>query len=406
MNDIDLSKLKVERTASAAPKLKQRRSLRWWHAAVLIAILVLLWRVLFPAPIAVQTTQVVTAWPSQQYLVLDATGYVVARRRAAVASKGTGRVEWLGPNEGDFVKAGTVVARLESSDVTAVYQAAVANSNVAASGVDSALAELNDADINLQRTSTVFNKGLIPQVTFREAMSRFNRAKSAVASARASLAAARANQDNARTSIDNTEIRAPFDGVVIARSANIGDIVTPLSSAADARGAAMVMADMSTLEINAEVSESSLSSIRVGQPCEITLDAFSQRRFRGEVSAIVPTINKASATVTTKIRLLEQPDGILPDMSARVSFLSQAVAKGASKALLAVDPKALRKTKTGHEVLVIGSDKLVQVQAVTLGNPLGDVVAVSGTLKAGDMLVLSPDDSLDEGSEVQINEPK
>lgn len=406
MNDIDLSKLKVERTAMASPKLKSRRPLRWWHVAVLIGLLLLLWRVVFPAPATVQTTQVVTAWPSQQYLVLDATGYVVARRRAAVASKGTGRVEWLGPNEGDFVKAGTVVARLESSDVSAVYQAAVANSNVAASGVDAALADLSDADINLQRTSTVFNKGLIPQVTFREAMSRFNRAKSAVASARASLAAARANQDNARTSIDNTEIRAPFDGVVIARSANIGDIVTPLSSAADARGAVMVMADMSTLEISAEVSESSLSSIRVGQPCEITLDAFAQQRFRGEVSAVVPTINKASATVTTKVRLLDQPKGILPDMSARVSFLSQAVAEGSSNALLAVDPQALRKSKSGHEVLVVGDDKTLRVQAVTLGNSLGDVVAVSGALKAGDTLVLAPTDALADGDDVQTNEPK
>ena len=132
------------------------------------------------------------AYPSQAHTLLNATGYVVARRKAAVASKGTGRVEWLGASEGDHVKAGTVVARLESSDVNAGYQAAAANSDVAASAVGSALTELNDADVNLQRVSILYNKGLVAQVNLREAMSRFSRAKAAVTSARASLAAARA----------------------------------------------------------------------------------------------------------------------------------------------------------------------------------------------------------------------
>jgi len=406
VNDIDLSKLKVERQASAAPKLLQRSRWRWWHAALVVLLGVLAWRLVFPAPVLVQTTQVVSAWPSQQYLMLDATGYVVARRKAAVASKGTGRVEWLGASEGDHVKAGTVVARLESNDVSAGYQAAAANSDVAATAVGSALTELNDADVNLQRVSILYNKGLVPQVNQREAMSRFSRAKAAVTSARASLAAARANQDNARSAVDNTEIRAPFDGVVIARSANVGDIVTPLSSAADAKGAVMVMADMSTLEINADVSESSLSSIRVGQPCEITLDAFANRRFRGEVSAIVPTINRASATVTTKIRILDADAGILPDMSARVSFLSQAVSASDRQAVLAADPKAIRGGESGSEVLVVTADHTVQVRKVVLGTALGDVVALRGALKVGDVLVLAPGESLASGDRVTVAELK
>lgn len=406
MKEIDLSKLKVDRQASAVPKLIQHSRLKWWHAVPVLLLGLLAWRLIFPAPVLVQTTQVVSAWPSQQYLMLDATGYVVARRKAAVASKGTGRVEWLGASEGDHVKAGTVVARLESSDVSAGYQAAAANSDVAATGVGSALTELSDADVNLQRVSILYTKGLVPQMNQREAMSRFSRAKAAVASARASLAAARANQDNARSAVDNTEIRAPFDGVVIARSANVGDIVTPLSSAADAKGAVMVMADMSTLEINADVSESSLSSIRVGQPCEITLDAFANRRFRGEVSAIVPTINRASATVTTKIRILDATAGILPDMSARVSFLSQAVPASAQKAVLAVDPKAIRGSASGNEVAVISTDLSVQIRKVVLGATLGDVVAVRGALKAGDVLVLSPGEKLSGGDRVTVAELK
>lgn len=407
MNDSDLSKLRVDRRDSGLRRGSAGRS--WWRrvlwtlvvlAAILAVPLFLLW-----SPTKVQTTLVVSASPSQAYLLLNSTGYVVARRKAAVASKGTGRVEWIGPSEGDFVKAGTVVARLENSDVRATLQASAANTAVAAAALVTARTELADAQRNLDRANTLYDKRLIPLLTRQEAESRSARAVASIASAKAALDAARANELYARSGVDNTEIRAPFDGTVISRSANIGDIVTPLSSAADAKGAVLVMADMTTLEVDAEVSESALASIHIGQPCEIVLDAFPDKHYRGEVSVIVPTVHRASATVTTKVRILDKDPAILPDMSARVSFLSQAIAEDQTP-VLAVNPQAIVNRGAQPVVYVLQPDGRVRVQAVTVGASLGGVRAVEGALKVGDALVLEPGPRLHDGSRTVRAEAK
>lgn len=403
MNNIDLDKLRVNRGV-AAPKAARRAGLSrgWWLGAAAALIVGYL---LLPKAVAVQSTQVVSAWPSQQYQLLNSTGYVVARRKAAVASKGTGRVEWLGVNEGDFVKEGSVVARLESRDVDASYQAAVANSQVAAAAVATAQNELDDAERNLQRTNVLFTRKLVSLFNLQEAKSRQAKARANHQSATASLAAARANELYARSNLDYTEIKAPFDGIVISRSANVGDIVTPLSSAADAKGAVVVMADMSSLEVDADVSESSLSQIKVGQPCEIVLDAFPDRRYRGEVSIVVPTVNRASATVTTKVRFLDADADILPDMSARVAFLSKAV-ESEQKAVLAAAPSAIVEGEGGSRVFRIGDDGRAHAVAVTPGAVLGGVRAVEGELKVGDALVLEPGGKLGDGDRIKLAEAK
>jgi RND family efflux transporter MFP subunit len=369
-------------------------------AVALAGALFLLW-----SPEKVQTTQVVSAWPSQEYVLLNSTGYVVTRRKAAVASKGTGRVQWIGPNEGDFVKAGTIVARLENNDVRASLQAAAANTAVAAAALVTARTELTDAQRNLDRANTLYGKHLVSLLYRQEAESRSARASAGLASAQAALDAARANELYSRSGVDNTEIRAPFDGTVISRSVNIGDIVTPLSSAADAKGAVLVMADMSSLEVDAEVSESSLASIHVGQPCEIVLDAFPDKRYRGVVSVIVPTVHRASATVTTKVRILDKDKAILPDMSARVSFLSKAVDENQAP-VLAVNPQAIVNRGSQPVVYVVQPDGHVHVQAVTVGALLGGVRAVEGRLKGGDSVVLDPGPRLHDGSRIERTDVK
>lgn len=388
MNNVDLSKLRVNRQPSGAPQPKRRQSRKKWIVIALLLVAALAWW-LTPKARPVELTRVVTAWPSEQYQVLQATGYVVARRKAAVASKGTGRVEWLGASEGEFIRKDTVVARLESHDVQAAYRAAQANTEVAASAVNSARTELNDASANQKRSEVLYQQGIISRVALTDAQSRLSRAKAALESANSSLQAAKANEDNAKSAVDYTEIRAPFDGVVIARSANVGDIVTPLSSAADAKGAVLVMADMSTLEINADVSESALTDIHAGQPCEIALDAFPARRFHGEVQAIVPTVNRASATVTTKIRILDTDTGILPDMSARVSFLSQAMPEAGQKPVTAINPKALFEQDGKSLVYRLGKDLKVHAVQVEKGAKLGDLVGIRGAVDVGDNLVLN-----------------
>ena len=153
-----------------------------------------------------------------------------------------------------------------------------------------------------------------------------------MANASATISAAEANARNSQVAVDYTIIRAPFDGVILSKSANVGDLVTPFSNAADSKGAVVSMADMSTLEVEADVSESSLAKVKVGQPAEIVLDALPDSRFRGRISRMVPTIDRAKATVMTKVKFDEIDPRMLPEMSAKVSFLTQDVTRRAAEA--------------------------------------------------------------------------
>ncbi|PTU33014.1 efflux RND transporter periplasmic adaptor subunit [Stenotrophobium rhamnosiphilum] len=400
MNDINLEKLRVNRGAHAAPKKRRSSNTRTWIiAGATLAIIVY---ALLPKPTAIQATQVVSAWPSQQYQVLNATGYVVAQRKAAVAPKGTGRVEWIGVSEGDVVKEGVVLARLESRDVAASYQAASANRQVAEAAVTSAENEMQDADRNLDRTTLLFNKRLLSVLNLQDAKSRKARVAASLKSSQASLAAARANEQLAKTNLDSTQMVAPFDGTVLSRSANVGDIVTPLASAADAKGAVLLIADLNSLEVDADVSESSLAQIKMGQPCEIVLDAYPDRRYRAEVRIIAPTVNRASATVTAKVRFLDRDPDVLPDMSARVAFLSQAVNADQQKPVMAVSPTAIVEGEGGSHVFQIGADGRAHAVAVQVGAVLGGVRAVSGNLKVGDALVLAPGSKMSDGDRIKL----
>ena len=200
---------------------------------------------------------------------------------------------------------------------------------------------------------------------------RADRAVAGVANAQASIAVAQANARNAQVAVDYTMIRAPFDGVIVSKAANVGDMVTPFSSAVDSKGAVVSMVDMSTLEVEADVSESSLAKIKVGQPCEITLDALPDVRFRGRISRMVPTVDRAKATVVTKVRFDAIDPRILPDMSAKVSFLTQEVTAEQQKPLLAVHPDALAVRDGATVLFVVRDGKLAQVPVVR-GATLGD----------------------------------
>lgn len=399
MSNIDLDKLRLKR-GSDAPAKKQGVNLRLWLPVGLFVLFILY--LMWPKTVEVQVTQVVTAWPSQEFQVLNATGYVGAQRSAAVASKGTGRIEWIGVNEGDAVLEGAIVARLEGSDLAANHHAAVANTAVAEAGLASAKNDLVDANRNLERTNVLYKRKLVSLFQLQEAKSRRARTAASVRSAEASVTAAQANEMFAKSKLDASEIKAPFDGTVISLFANVGDIVTPVSSAADSKGAVMVIADLTTLEVAADVSESSLSDIRSGQPCEIVLDAFPDRRYRGEVRTIVPTINKSSATATAKVRFLSTAENILPGMSARVAFLSRPVRSEEQKPVLAVSPSAIVEGESGSYVLRIGEDARAQAVPVKAGVMLGGVRRVEGDLKAGDALVLEPGDRVDDKDRVKL----
>jgi len=409
-----LSSLKASRASSGAPR---RRGRRWWlWLLVLAGVAGAVFFAMRGQRPEVQASTVMTAFPSAQYAQLTASGYVVAQRRAAVASKASGRLVELRVREGSVVKAGELIARLDAADVLAGLQAAQAGVRQAEAGrlqADAALAQARveqaNADAELQRARALQAQGFVSPQAIDANQRRADAARAALASAQAGIAAAQAQLAQARAQVavqqvgrDSTEIRAPFDGVVLVKNANVGDMITPFSSAAGAQGAVVTMADMSTLEVEADVAESNIGRIRVDQPVEIALDALPELRFRGSVARIVPTVDRAKATVMTKIRFEQLDPRILPEMSAKVVFLSQRPADADQRAVTAVNPKTVVQRDGRSTVLRINGDS-VEALAVTPGRTLGDALEVTGsTLKPGDRLVLSPADALASGARVSV----
>jgi RND family efflux transporter MFP subunit len=394
----ELSKLKIDR--SLAP-VRRRRRTAWWLGGIAVAALAAgAWFVLQPRAASVQTTPIVTAYASQQFVVLNAAGYVVAQRKAAISSKASGRLEWLGVAEGTRVKAGEVIAKLDARDVGAQLEAARANVEVAKAALEQARAEERDASASLKRTQDLLKQKFVSQSALDQAKARADRAVAAVASAKAAIVAAEATAKNAQVAVDYTLIRAPFDGIILSKSANVGDMVTPFSSAADSKGAVVTMADMSTLEVEADVSESSVAKIRPGQPAEITLDALPGARFVGAVSRMVPTVDRAKATVMTKVRFDAIDPRVLPEMSAKVSFLSQSVTAEQQKPLTAVHADALIERDAKSVIFVVRDGKAVAVP-VTPGAKVGELIAITGEVKAGEKAVLKPGPDLASGTLVK-----
>jgi len=397
----DLSRLgRIDRNLAPLTGRRRRRGL--WLAGIAVAVLGgLAWFYVQPHPVAVQTTPVVTTYPSQQYVLLNATGYVVAQRKAAIASKATGRLEWLGVAEGSRVKAGEIIARIDNRDVVAQEQSAQASVRAARAALQQAEAEARDAAMQQKRNEELLAKGFVSQATLDTLKLRTERAVAGVANAKATIGVAEANARNAQVALDYTLIRAPFDGVILSKSANVGDLVTPFSSAVDSKGAVVSMADMSTLEVEADVSESSIGKVKVGQPCEITLDALPDARFRGRISRMVPTVDRAKATVMTKVRFDTIDPRVLPEMSAKVSFLSQEVTPDQEQPLTAVNADALA-TRAGKTVLFVVRDGIAIEVPATPGLRIGDLTAISGAVKAGDKVVLKPAPDLANGALVKI----
>ncbi len=396
----DLTKLRIDRTL--APKRGRRsRKWWWWGAIALVAAAGAAWYAAQPPVIAVQTTPVVTTYPSQQFVVLNATGYVVAQRKAAISSKATGRLEWLGVAEGSVVKAGEIIARIDARDVNAQSEAATANVGAAKAALVQVQAEEREAAVQLRRAQDLLAKGFVSEASVDTARARSERAVAGVANAQAAIASTQAMSRNAQVSVDYTVIRAPFDGVILSKSANVGDLVTPFSSATDSKGAVVTIADMTTLEVEADVAESSLSKVKVGQPAEIVLDALPDTRFRGRISRMVPTVDRAKATVMTKVKFDAIDPRILPEMSAKVSFLAQDVTPEQQKPLVALATDALAQREGKTVVFAIRDGRAVAVP-VTVGLKIGDITAITGDVKSGEKVVARPDAAVVGGTLVKV----
>jgi RND family efflux transporter MFP subunit len=387
----DLSALRIhhdQRDSSLKPRIP-------WKFVIFGGLaLILLLSYLFLKPTLAGTREVELATatitsPAQATAVLTANGYVVAQVKAAVASKGTGRLVFLGAEEGDRVKKGTIIARLEDQDVRAALQQAEANLGVAK-------ADYQDARLSFERQERLFASRLSSQADVDGAQARFARVEAGIRAAEAAVLAA-------EVAVENTRIRAPFDGTVLTKDADVGEVVAPFASSASSRAAVLTMADMNSLQVEADVSESNIIRVRPGQPCEITLDAYPDKRYPGVVHKIVPTADRAKATVLTKIAFRSRDERVLPEMSAKVMFLSEESAQTdqANLPVLTVPLSSVTERDRQYLVLTVREETIVEVP-VTVGATLGDRIVIREGLKAGDQVILHPGPDLSPGVRVSI----
>jgi RND family efflux transporter MFP subunit len=394
--DTDLASLRIDRSAQGTGAGKTRRRLGkafFWLAIVVVsagAVFVL--RDFFNPGVEVRLAKAALISPAQAQSVLTASGYVIARRKAAVASKGTGRLVYLGVEEGDHVKRGQVIARLEDDDVTATLRRSRAD-------FAAAEAELKDARESLKRQKMLLERDFVAQADYDAAEARYKRVLASIDSARFAVR-------EAEVAVDYTKIVAPFDGTVLRKNADIGEIMAPLAGAASSRAAVVTIADLSSLEVDADVAEANITRVKNEQACEIRLDAYPEQAYQGYVSKIVPTADRAKATVMVKIRFRSYDRRVLPEMSAKVTFLAHDMTtqKGANEPLLTL-PAAAVAARDGRQVVYqLEKNHAVEVPVVT-GRTLGSLVEIKQGLKEGDKVISKIDNRIRAGVKVAEKGP-
>jgi RND family efflux transporter MFP subunit len=401
----DLDKLRIQRPGEERPAAGSSRTrvIIIFLGLVLLGLAGLYLYGPLQSAQEITTTVVARLYPAQAYTVLNASGYVVAQRKAAVSSKSTGRLVFLGVEEGSRVKKGQVLASLENEDLIASRDQANAQVKQAEADLGTARAEVADAELQYRRYKTLVTQDLVPKQDFDTADARYKKAQAGQAAGQARIKVARAGLANAQAALEYSYIRGPFDGVVTTKYAEVGEVVAPFGAAVNARAAVVTIADLNSLMVEVDVAESNLDKVRLGQPCEISLDAIPDRRFAGEVHMIVPTADRTKATVLTKVKFLEKDDRILPEMSAKVAFLSQTL-DPAARQLRLIIPKGALITREGRTYSFLVTGNRVKLVPVTLGRIMNELVEVAGGLKEGDRVVLNPPAALKDGSRVKVKE--
>ncbi len=404
MKDNDIGKIAIKRDEKQKQAGRKRRPSM---AAVLIGagvmiVLVVLWA-FFSRGTAVEVAAVSEVYPSQLLARLSASGYVVAQRKADVATKITGQIVSVSVQEGSVVKEDEVMAKLEDRDVKAAVDQNRSNLMLAQARVQEAKANLEDASLNYERMKKLVKSGAVSRAEYDAAQSRYLASKASLDAAQAAVEASRAALQGSAVSLSYTEIRAPFNAVVLTKNADVGDIVTPLGSAANAKASVVTIADLSSLQVEADVSESSLSMVSPGAPCDITLDALPGEHFRGVVDTIVPTVDRTKATVLVKVRFVDKDPRILPEMSARVGFLSRPLEKEEQKPRVMVSKSAVMSREDERYVFLVKGEEAVRTPVKT-GEELGGMVTVLQGVGPGDTVVTNPPEGLKDGSKVTVLE--
>ncbi|MCB9248855.1 MAG: efflux RND transporter periplasmic adaptor subunit [Ignavibacteriales bacterium] len=389
----DLSSLRIDRSSNNSNQNKKLFNLILILIITLLIIagIYFLWEKLFNKGVSVNLTTATLVSQSQTSAILTASGYVVAQRKAAIASKATGRLVYLGVVEGDPVVKGQIIGRLEDDDVKSQLDQAKATLKLYE-------ADLISAEDNYKREKELFASKTNSEKEFSAAESTYKRTLASIELAKAQIKAA-------EIAVEYTLIRAPFNGTVLTKNADVGEIVSPLGASSTSRAAVVTIADMTSLQVEADVSESNIERIEMKQDCEITLDAYPSNRYAGYVDKIVPTADRSKATVLVKVAFKNYDKRVLPEMSAKVLFLSEAVNEETmnEKPLLVIPKTAVVNRNSKLVVYKILDDKAQEFE-VTIGKEVGSNVEVTSGLNNGESVISNVTDEIKNNTKVYVEE--
>ena len=355
-------------------------------------------------PVEVEVVAVTERAAGTQASVLNASGYVTARRRATVSSKVTGKVIEVNVEEGMAVREGQVLARLDDSTLQAGITLARAQLQATRLAVPEIEVRLAEARINLQRQERLMKDGLTTPSAIDQAQAEVNSLSARINSVREQINVAQSQVALQQTAIDDMVIRAPFSGVALSKDAQPGEMVSPVSAGGGfTRTGISTIVDMRSLEIEVDVNESYINRVSAGQPVTAVLDAYPDWQIPAKVIAVVPTADRQKATVLVRIGFTALDPRILPDMGVKVTFLREADASAPVTAqAMTLVPKAAVKTESGISYVYLVQQTTVERRAIKTGGTDGDRIEVTAGLKGGDRVVISPPPELAEGVQIIV----
>jgi RND family efflux transporter MFP subunit len=394
----DLASLRLDREPDS-------HTSRRWIGWLVLAVLLLAaggaawWWLSRERPIEVEIVEVSSRQAGTQAAVLNATGYVTARRRATVSSKITGKVVQVNIEEGMAVHEGQVLARLDDDTQRASVALAMAQAEAARRNVNESEVRLNEARINLARLTKLVAVGYATAAEVDAARAAVDSLEARIRASQEQVRVAEGQIALDRTNLDSTIIRAPFDGVVISKDAQPGEMVSPVSAGGGfTRTGIGTIVDMTSLEIEVDVNESYINRVRPEQKVTAVLDAYPEWQIPARVITTIPSADRQKATVLVRIGFIELDPRILPDMGVKVTFLRDSdEAAPATRPTTLVPKGAITTEGPQSYVFVVGNDR-VDRRAIKTGGADGDRVEVTAGLNAGERVVVSPPAELSAGA--------
>ncbi|MGB5443646.1 MAG: efflux RND transporter periplasmic adaptor subunit [Gammaproteobacteria bacterium] len=342
--------------------------------------------------------------------VLDASGYVTARRQATVSAKVTGQVTEVLIEEGQRVKSGEVLARLDNSDATAQYDLAQAQLDAARAQLAGLRLLLTQARRDDVRQQDLLARKLTSKQAADDARTLVDTRNAAIATQQRQVEVAERSVEVAQVTLDNTVIRAPFSGVITVKAAQPGEIVSPFSAGGGyTRTGIGTIVDMDSLEIEVEVNEAFIGRVQADQPAQTTLNAYPDWKIPGKVIAIIPAADRSKATVKVRLSLDVKDSRIVPDMGARVAFFENSTATarpgapGEAPTGVLIPANAIRTLGDSQQVFVV-IDGQAAARQVKLGQNYSDLRQVTEGVNSGERVILAPPADLQDGDRVQTEQ--